>query len=404
MKLHIEGMLRRQKKHISFHTPGHKRAGADITELRYSDNLMNPAGVLKCAEDDIAGILHAEKAFLLTDGSTAGIFAMVYACKAAGVRSLALSAFSHQSVKNACAVTGVRAVEYGGRRKKGIPLQPTAEELQDALSRSDALLLTSPDYYGFSAPLSEARALCEKAGKPLIVDGAHGAHLHFTRAHAGYYADMWVDGAHKSLPALTQGAVVCANARWADALCEAVKMFRTSSPSYPIMASVEYAIKYPRNEVIERAAETCKRELSAVKNDDWSKILIAFGDECDLAQDYLEAHGVYPEFNDGNYLCFYLSPCTKARHLRKLARLVKKIPRGEVCDEEEEAGARGKTVEWVPLGEAAGRTCAREAGLFPPCVPLLRVGCKIGETSVKKLTGKNTFGLRDGMVLVYAEE
>ena len=52
---HIAEMLRSQKKgHISFHTPGHKRAGADITELSYSDNLSSPSGVLSDAEKGIA--------------------------------------------------------------------------------------------------------------------------------------------------------------------------------------------------------------------------------------------------------------------------------------------------------------------------------------------------------------
>ena len=44
MVCHIARMLRAQKRHISFHTPGHKRFGADITELDYSDDLSDPTG------------------------------------------------------------------------------------------------------------------------------------------------------------------------------------------------------------------------------------------------------------------------------------------------------------------------------------------------------------------------
>lgn len=403
-KLHIADMLKGQKGHVSFHTPGHKRAGGDITELRYSDNLMHPTGVILRAEEDIATILHADKSYILTDGSTAGIFSMIYALKAAGMTRLAAPAYCHASVKNACRVMGVQIVECCARRKNGIPAQPSAEELADALQNADALLLTSPDYYGFFAPLEEARALCTAANKPLLIDGAHGAHLHFTKAHAGFYADMWVDGAHKSLPALTQGAVVSAKGKWAQPLGAAVRMFRTSSPSYPIMASVEYAVKYPRNEAIERAAETFKRDLVAVPNDDWSKILIAFGANCDLAQEYLESRGVYPEFNDGNYLMFYLSPCTKRAHLEKLAALLKRLPRAEVEDEEIQAGRKGQTHTWVPVNEAIGRVCALECGLFPPCVPLLREGDTVTAGAAARLAKGNAFGLRKGMICVYAEE
>ena len=402
--LHILRMLKRQRRHLSFHTPGHKRAGADITELSYSDNLLNPHGAIKAAQEDIAKILGADRSFLLTDGSTSGIFSMIYALRAAGVKRLAFSVYSHASVKNACAVLGVVPVEFSAKKVRGIPLQPNRSALNEALERADALLLTAPDYYGFLPPLKEAQALCKSAGKPLVVDGAHGSHLHFSEDYAGRYADMWVDGVHKSLPALTQGAVVSATAAWSDYLEEGVKTFRTSSPSYPIMASVEYAVKYPRNEKIEVAAIRIKQELCAVENDDWSKLLIAFGSNCNLAQNFLESKGVYPEFNDGNYLMFYLSPCTKVAHLKRLAALLKKIPRESVEEEDAQTGERGQSRTWVPLNAAVGRTCAKECGLFPPCVPLVRVGDVVTNEQVKRLSAGNTFGLQDQKICVYAEE
>ena len=332
MKLHIAGMLRAQKKHVSFHTPGHKRAGADITELPYSDCLVSPTGVILRAERDVAQILGAARSFLLTDGSTCGVFSMVGAMKARGVEKLAVPAFSHPSVYHACEALGVEIVPIPQDMVRGFSVQPTAEAIKTALEDADALLLTSPDYYGFFAPLKEARRLCSEARKPLAVDGAHGSHLHFSAEYAGKYADLWVDGVHKSLPALTQGAVVSANAEWAEALQSSVVKFRTTSPSYPIMASVEYAVKFPRNEKIELAAKAAKRDMGALFNADWTKIVVPFADT-GRAERFLEAHGVYPEFNDGNYLMFYLSPCTKARELKKLVRLTKDLPRREVAED-----------------------------------------------------------------------
>ena len=331
MRLYIQEMLSRQGKHISFHTPGHKRPGLDITELSYSDNLLFPTGVIKAAEEDCADILGAHKSYFLTDGSTCGIFSMLYALKEAGCKKIAVPTHSHRSVENACGVLGLDMVPIKQVITRGIPAQPEEGEMAAALDRADALLLTSPDYYGYFAPLEAARRLCDKLKKPLIIDGAHGSHLHGTPMHAGEFADMWVDGLHKSLPALTQGAVVSAKSEnWAEHLGHGVRIFRTTSPSYLILSSIEMAVKYPRNEKIEVLAEEFKRDVGALKNDDWTKIVIPFGAKATKAQAELERRGIYPEFNDGNYLLFYLSPCTRAAHLKKLKRVLKALPRDMV--------------------------------------------------------------------------
>ena len=98
------------------------------------------------------------------------------------------------------------------------------------------------------------------------------------------------------------------------------------------MASVEYAVKFPRNERIERAAESAKAALGAVKNDDWTKLLVPFAQPA-AAQAYLEERGLYPEFNDGNYLMFYLSPCTKEEEIAELVRLASGLPRAEIAED-----------------------------------------------------------------------
>lgn len=442
MTLHILHMLRSQKRHISFHTPGHKRAGMDITELPYSDDLSDPKGVLALAQADAGRILGAKQSFFLTDGSTCGVFCMLYALRSRGCLHICVPTYAHKSVFHACEVMGLTPVLLPQETVGGIPRQPSREAIAKALSEADALLLTSPDYYGFFAPLAAARELCDEQNKPLAVDGAHGSHLHGTPMHAGGFADLWVDGVHKSLPALTQGAIVSAKGDWAQALRAGVERFRTSSPSYPILASIEYAVKYPRNARIEAAADRAKRLLSALKNDDWTKIVLFFGDAADGAEAYLEAHGVYPEFCDGNYLLFYLSPATKVRELQKLVRLVRKLKRAEpalaaqaarACDAIAQSGsvapyseqgpqssaaapaseasasdmAGGKQVRTVMLlpDEAVGRVCARACGMVPPCLPLIVRGEVVtAEKAARLKRARHTFGMTDGRIAVFSEE
>ena len=405
----IAKMLRGQKRQISFHTPGHKRRGADITELSYSDNLFSPHGVIKAAEEEIAERLGAYRTFFLTDGSTSGVHAMLYALKAKGAKSVALSPYSHPSVLGGCRLLGLEPVLISVSVKEGIPLQPSQEETEKTLQNADALLLTSPDYYGFFPDLAFARELTKRENKPLMIDGAHGSHLHFVKSYAGRYADLWVDGAHKSLPALTQGAAVSAKTEeWAELLEEGVRLFHTSSPSYPILASVEEAFLYPRNEEIERAAEEFKKEVGAVENGDWTKVLIRYGKNANAVEDFLESRGVYPEFNDGNYILFYLSPCTKRGELKKLLKLLKKCPAPEAGEEEArtaEVNEQGGAFEYIPLKDAIGRVCAADAGIFPPSLPLVRKGEKINGSVASRLgNAVHAFGLKEGKIAVYTEK
>ena len=406
MKLYLADMLAAQerRKHISFHTPGHKKRGADITELSYSDNLSAPTGVIGQAQADIAHILGADASFLLTDGSTSGVYAMLMALRDAGVRKLAVPVCSHVSVLRGSSLMGLELIPVAQEFSGGIARQPTVEAVRHAMETADALILTSPDYYGFFPDLGAIAELMQAQSKPLVIDGAHGSHLHGTALHASNYASMWVDGVHKSLPAMTQGAVVSAKGIWTDLLAESVPCFRTTSPSYPILASIEYAVNYPRNERIERAAEGVKRALGALENPDWSKIVIPFGKKSGDARRFLESRGVYPEFDDGNYLMFYLSPATRRRELNKLVHLVKRLPRGEVASDARMRGRTGKTTVALLPQEAVGRVCAQTCGLFPPCMPVLLPGDVVSGDAARRLSGAvSAFGLSDGKIIVFED-
>ena len=408
-KCHILKMLQTgagqgARKHLSFHTPGHKQRGADITELSYSDNLLNPVGVIAKAQEDIARILGAEKSFILTDGSTSGIFAMLYAAKKAGVNGVTVIANAHISVYNACGVLGLAPF--------------FAEDIEGAKAHSttQAVLITSPSYYGKIENLAAWKAYCEKKNKYLLIDGAHGGHLHYQKnIYAGAYADMWVDGVHKSLPAYTQGAVVSARgeqlALWLE---EGVKTFRTSSPSYPIMASVEYAVKYPKNERLESEVRAYANEQSRVEvQEDYTKLCAVFGKTAFAADSYLQSKGVYSEFCDGERVMFYLSPATTERQFKALKRALKtafaRYPyQGEESAQPSPAPVllpKNAKTEWRDLEDCEGKICAGACGLFPPCTILLQVGERIQRKHIEFLKSANhTHGVWQGKLLVYQSE
>ena len=407
-------------KHLSFHTPGHKMGKWDITELFYSDNLSSPQGCIAEAEKDIAQILGARKSFLLTDGSTAGVLSMLYAAKTLGVKSLAVFEKSHKSVFNGCQLMGITPLIYTEQVRGEIPFAPTMDELKKSFSglleKADALFITSPDYYGNIAELSALRSYCNETKKLLLVDGAHGGHLHFDKeVYAGAYADMWVDGVHKSLPAFTQGAVVsAANEECANALRAGVNIFRTTSPSYPIMASVEYAVKYPQNKALEDEVKGYVESNERIyPSKDWTKLCALFGKNAYEAEKTLQEKGIYPEFCNGNVVMLYLSPATKKQEWKKLKAELEKLFVKYPYTPNEMAqsihtplvSTENRATMWVGLTEAEGKICASDCGLFPPCTPLIRAGEKISKEQLTLLTNAaNVYGLVDKKILVIKEE
>lgn len=425
----IATMLKKAKRihRVSFHTPGHKIGTTDITELPFSDNLSCPHGCILQAETEIAEILGAKKSFILTDGSTSGVLSMLYAVKQLGAKKIAFPETAHKSVWNGCALLGLEALVLTAETEKKIPLPATMYALNgdnlEICRTADALLVTSPDYYGNVCDYRALRDFCDREGKWLLIDGAHGGHLHFDKArYAGTVADLWVDGVHKSLPAFTQGAVVSARTdRAATALRDGVDIFRTTSPSYPIMASVEYAVKYPRNTALEAAARAFQNAWAGrgriYGGEDWTKICAVFGESAFSVDEALQKDGIYSEFCDGNVILFYLSPATKMRDFIRLKKRLEtcfvQYPLPSFSEKEikktsqERQTIRTETsanTEWIALHTSAGRICARNCGLFPPCSPILRDGDRIFAEHIALLNkAANVYGLQEGRIQVYAE-
>lgn len=430
------------KDRIRLHMPGHKNfpafraafpvAPIDITELSFSDDLSCPSGAIDRAQRDIAEITGAKRAFITTDGSSSGVMAMMYVAAAFG-NKIIVPRNSHKSVFNACRLLGTEPVIVQGKEEEGVLTFPEPELLEKLIVNDvniSGAIITSPDYYGNIAPLDRYAEVLRKHGRYLFVDGAHGAHLALEedrKGYAGVYADMWVDGAHKTLPVLTQGAaVLVANEELSDKAEEAMSVFRTTSPSYPVMASVEYGIKYFINnpKLLARAKDAVaafRAEMEGVTfypSADWAKVAIDFkplGIDPSIAQTALEKKGIYAEMNDGRYLLFYLSPVVTAGQLAELRAaligvMAKKKNKGTFRDRPSIPVAERtysfiyalrQRAEYVPLREAVGRMCAENAGVTPPCLPVVIAGEMVSSQAAELLSSaKNTFGVRDGKIKV----
>ena len=239
-----------------FHMPGHKGrslplaeldglALMDVTELADTGNLYEPGEPFDAAQALWAERFGFERCQFLTGGSTQGVHTGLALCCAPGDKIL-LDRGSHRSAFHAMALLDLRPVwlerPWLERENLTGPISP--EAVERALDRHPdvkAVCITSPTYAGV---LSDGGAIAQIAhgrGARLFVDGAHGAHLPFLGLEPFRGADAVVVSAHKTLPAMGQAALLFAGGFGPDRVRELASVFGTSSPSYPMMASMDAA-------------------------------------------------------------------------------------------------------------------------------------------------------------------
>lgn len=246
-----------------FHMPGHKRnedavdflpgLTKDITEIEGSDQLHHPTGVLRSAQDAAARLYGADETFYSVNGSTGALLAAVCACTTCG-GALLMARNCHQSVYHGVCLGQLDShylypqitAPYGLNGS----IQPgQTEEALNAHPDVQAVLITSPTYDGIVSPIKEIAQICHRHGRPLIVDEAHGAHLPFhdyfpdTALHQG--ADVVIHSLHKTLPSLTQTALLHVKGDLADRerIRHFMRIFQSSSPSYLLMGSMDACIQ-----------------------------------------------------------------------------------------------------------------------------------------------------------------
>ncbi len=270
-----------------FHMPGHKLSRGipqslatdilklDVTEIGGTDNLHYPEGIIKEAQELAATAFGADSTFFLVNGSTCGIQASLMSVCTRG-QKIIIGRDSHKSVVSGLIMSGAEPVfiypEYN--RKFGINEGITAQSIEKALCihpDAAAVLITRPNYYGICSDIEAIVKVVHSHGKPLIVDEAHGAHLAFSPilppSANRYKADIVIQSAHKTLPAVTQGAYMHINGSLID--IEKIRfnlaMLQTSSPSYIIMTYLDIARELMQTEGKEKLSHLID-EINTFKN------------------------------------------------------------------------------------------------------------------------------------------
>lgn len=252
-----------QTDYYPYHMPGHKRKALgelskdivqiDITEIEGFDNLHQPEGILLKLQEKAAELYHAEQSFYLVNGSTGGILSAMSAAVPEGGRIL-MARNSHKSAYHAAYLRNLNISYLYPPLLENYDICDaiTSLQVEEALKREpdiQAVFVTSPTYEGRIANVAEIARVVHKAGLPLIVDEAHGAHLGmaegFAKNSCQAGADIVIHSVHKTLPAMTQTALLHVNGDRVsrENLQRFLHIYQSSSPSYVLMASIDNALQ-----------------------------------------------------------------------------------------------------------------------------------------------------------------
>jgi lysine decarboxylase len=217
------------------------------------DNLIHPVSVIKAAEELAAEAFGADAAFLMVNGTTSAVQAMIMSTCKAGDKII-MPRNVHRSSINALVVCGAVPVYVnpGVNHRLGIPLGMSVEEVKAAINanpESKAILVNNPTYYGICSNLPEIVKLAHENGMKVLVDEAHGAHFYFgdglpiSAMAAG--ADMAAVSMHKTGGSLTQSSfLLCKNDIDPGYVRQIINLTQTTSGSYLLLSSLDIARKH----------------------------------------------------------------------------------------------------------------------------------------------------------------
>lgn len=449
----LKGHIR--KDPISFHVPGHKSGTVfpyeglesyqsilklDQTEISGLDDLHDPEGVIKEARELLSGLYGTKSSFFLVNGSTAGNLAMILSV--CGLNDIVLvQRNSHKSIVNALELSGAvpvfLALEYDETVKVagGVKLS-TVQKALKIYPQAKAVILTSPNYYGMTGQLEEIINEVHSYDIPVLVDEAHGPHFilgrPFPASAVSLGADAVVHSAHKMLPAMTMGSFLHINGSRMDLerLKHYLQVLQSSSPSYPIMASLDLArcylaglldkginglykdIESFKNALSEiDAVKAVESEAEGIKTDPLKLTLqtrsALSGFEL---QKKLENEGVFTELADPQNVLLVL-PLSPGYDFKRAAESIQNAfaglerteeRKGPIIFGQEEISKmavcykdlKGYNKEVVSLSDSVGSISAQMVVPYPPGIPILMPGEIINRDHIEGIKQLQELGAR----------
>ena len=447
---------------VSFHMPGHKGSeiyrkygysdflgkimDCDITEIPGADNLFQMESIIRETAEKYRTLYGVKASYPLINGTSGGLIAAVLASVKKG-RKLVMARNCHKSVFNALMLGGIEPVyAYPSMVEEyGISGQIMPEEIERCLSENpdaEAVILPSPNYYGICSDISSIAEIVHKYGKVLIVDQAHGAHLKFMAqqppAAEECGADIVVNSTHKTLASFTQSAVLNLNSDRVQqyVLEDKLQAVQSTSPSYLLMASLDInadIIMKHGGEIFDEWQENLDgfyreaRKIPRLKIMDipgcmdCTKInldLSAYGIDGAGLEEILMENGIFAELTTGNILMCMTGIGNTADDFTALLEALRQIADksapvygksgtasvscAALWSKKRELYTIPENKEHVHVDECEGRICVSSVIPYPPGIPFLCPGERIGREEIEYIKmlrskGEKVIGVSEDM-------
>lgn len=440
----FSGLLEHAKKNpVQFHIPGHKKGtgidpdfrnfigdnalSIDLINISPLDDLHQPKGIIKQAQDLAAEAFGADHTFFSVQGTSGAIMAMVMAVCGPDDKII-VPRNVHKSVMSAIVFSGAIPVFIHPEIdvNLGISHGITTESVEKALKQhpdAKGILVINPTYFGISADLKKIVEIAHTYNVPVLVDEAHGAHIHFhddlplSAMQAG--ADMAATSVHKLGGSMTQSSILNVKEGLVSAkrVQSILSMLTTTSTSYLLLASLDVARKQLAThgrELIDktiRLSQMIRKQINeidhlycvgeeilgskATYDYDPTKLIISVKDlgitGFEVEKWLRERHNIEVELSDiYNILCI-ITPGDTEKEANILIDGLKEL--ADECEHRAEKreplqvllpdipllaltprDAFYAETETIPIEESVGRIIAEFIMVYPPGIPILVPG------------------------------
>lgn len=278
---------------IQFHIPGHKKGAGmapefrkfigenalsiDLINIAPLDDLHAPHGMIRDAQVIAAEAFGADHTYFSVQGTSGAIITMVMSVCNPGDKIL-VPRNVHKSILTGIILSGALPIfmtpelDYNLGIAHGVSLESVRAGL-DLHPDAKGVLIINPTYFGVAADLKAIVELAHSRGVPVLVDEAHGVHIHFheqlplSAMQAG--ADMAATSVHKLGGSMTQTSVLNIREGYVTAgrVQAIISMLTTTSTSYLLLASLDVARKQLATRgrlLIDRAVVLSTRARTAI--------------------------------------------------------------------------------------------------------------------------------------------